>query len=133
MSVPARQSDGKKIILLVEDDFDVRDVTNFILCQMGFEVLEAGLGADALQILESDAHIDLLLTDIGLPGGMNGAELAQVALQCRPNLPILLVSAYDDDSLRQFGATSIHATVLRKPYLQEDLEREIAKTLQGNP
>ena len=45
MSVPARQSDGKKIVLLVEDDFDVRDVTNFILCQMGFEVLEAGLGA----------------------------------------------------------------------------------------
>lgn len=112
---------------------DVRDVTNFILCQIGFEVIEAASGAEAMKFLELETPIDLLLTDVGLPGGMNGTELVQKALQRRPDLPVLIVSAYDDDSLKQFGATRINATMLRKPYLQEDLEKEISKLLQGKP
>lgn len=133
MTQPQQQKNGKKTILLVEDDFDVREVTSFILCQMGFEVIEAGSGAEALKFLESESPIDMLLTDVGLPGGMNGAELVQEALQCRPELPVLIVSAYDDDSLKQFGAAKVNATVLRKPYFQEDLEKEIAKLLPDNP
>lgn len=131
MAQPQQPKNGKKIILLVEDDFDVRDVTTFILCQMGFEVIEAASGPEALKFFESETPIDLLLTDVGLPGGMNGAELAQEALRRRPDLPVLIVSAYDDDSLEQFGAAKVNATVLRKPYLQEDLEKEIAKIFQG--
>ena len=131
MGEESTQLGENKTILLVEDDFDVRDVTNFILRQMGFEVIEVGTGAEALKVIESDVAIDMLLSDIGLPGGMNGAELVQQALVSRPTLPALLVSAYDDDSLLQFGATNVNATVLRKPYLQEDLQREIEKTLTG--
>ena len=131
MAQPQKQNNGKKIILLVEDDIDVRDVTRFILSQMGFEVIEATSGSEALNFLESDSPIDLLLTDVGLPGGMNGVELVQEAVQCRPDLPVLIISAYDDDSLKQFGATRLNATVLRKPYLQEELEEEIAKMIQG--
>ena len=129
MSRETSNSPAKKTILLVEDDHDVREVTSFILSQIGFEVLEVPGGTDALKILDSGSHVDLLLTDVGLPGGMNGAELARVISQQKPDLPILLVSAYDDDSLREFGATSVNASVLRKPYEQEELEREIAKTL----
>lgn len=128
-NAPESAESGNRV-LLVEDDDDVRDVTNFILSQMGFEVLEVGKGNEALQILESSIQIDLLLSDIGLPGGMNGVELALKARQTRPSLPVLLVSAYDEESLEQFGATEVNATILRKPYLQEDLELEIGKALQ---
>lgn len=131
MSHESSPQSDKKTVLLVEDDFDVRDVTNFILRQMGFEVIEVGTGAEALKIVESDAQIEILLSDIGLPGGMNGVELVQLAVGYRPGLPVLLVSAYDDDSLRRFGAGDVEASVLRKPYLQEELESEIARILNS--
>lgn len=129
MSDKSQHGGDKKTVLLVEDDEQVRSVTKFILTQLGYDVLEARGGPEALNMLEKGSHVDMILTDVGLPDGINGAELAKRVRKYRPGLPTLLVPAYDDDSLEEFGTGSVDASLLRKPYLKEDLEREIARVL----
>jgi CheY-like chemotaxis protein len=129
MSDNTQQGGGRKTILLVEDDEQVRSVTRFILTQLGYDVLEAQGGPEALDMLEKGSRVDMLLTDVGLPDGINGAELVKRVRKYQPGLPTLLVSAYDDETLEEFGTNTVDASLLRKPYLKEELEREIARVL----
>ncbi len=82
------------VVLLVEDEPDVRMVVREILADLGCTVLEAETGRAGLSIAESAARIDLLLTDVGLPGGMNGRQLADAARQRRPDLKVLFITGY---------------------------------------
>ena len=116
-------------ILLVDDDGDVREVTATLLEEAGYHVLQAGSGGAGLELLDSGAGFDLLLVDFAMPG-MNGAELARLAVQRRPGLPVLFVTGYADiDALAAAG----EARVIRKPFQVQELVARVRAALEQVP
>ena len=114
-------------VLIVEDESDLMDVASELFRSMGYEVITASNGTDALDILERKAHIDILFTDVMMPNGMNGIELARFAAQRYPAMKVILASGYTLPSLRaQYGDID-KFTFMSKPYRLSDL----AKKLRG--
>jgi CheY-like chemotaxis protein len=118
-------------ILLVEDDSSVGEMVEAMLADLGHEVLRAEAAAPALTILESRERIDLLLTDLIMPGGMNGVELAHAAVALRPGLPVILTSGYTGDTLG--AAAEAPWPLLPKPYPSESLAALIEAVLGKAP
>ena len=117
-----------KAILVAEDEEDVRLVVSEALAAAGFMVLNAESGPEALRILEANPGIDLLFTDIRMPGGMDGFELAHRAKQMRPDLRVVYTSGYVKEL--PWGEHGIgHGPMLRKPYRNRDLVAEVNRTL----
>jgi CheY-like chemotaxis protein len=112
-------------VLLVDDDDAVRNVGAAMLEEMGFEVTSAASGAEALEVLKSNAFA-LLLTDVAMPG-MSGVELAHAVRERYPDLPILFASGYAD--LQVFGEQLSDETVLKKPYRLADLAARVESSL----
>jgi PAS domain S-box-containing protein len=113
--------DGSETILVVEDDSDVRQIAVNHLAEQGYQVIEAADGPDALQQLQDHENIDVLFTDVMLPSGISGTELASSALRLRPGLKLLFCSGNAKiDVARDFGADSDYI-FLPKPYLGGDL------------
>jgi len=113
-------------VLLVDDDSAVREVTAGILQDLGYHVVEAGSGGAALDMLDNQSRIDLLLVDFAMPG-MNGAEVAREVHARRPDLPILFVTGYaDTEALAAAGDDGI----LRKPFVQKDLAAKLRSVLR---
>jgi CheY-like chemotaxis protein len=104
-------------VLLVEDDAGVRAVTASLLRERQFSVIEADSGARALEIIDREPEIDLLFTDVVMPGGMDGFQLGKLARERRINLPVLYATGY----AASFSASEQHADVLAKPYREKDL------------
>src|SRR5215469_1295199 len=117
---------SKHTVLVVEDDPDVRNITVARLGEFGHHVLEAENAKAALDILGRGDAVDLLFTDIAMPGGMNGLELARRALQLRPGIGVLFVSGYTSSAHTE-GSTP--GEFLQKPYRQEDLGRALHRAL----
>ena len=116
-------------VLVVDDDSAVREVTAEILGELGYRVIEAGSGGDALHLLEHEDRIDVMLVDFAMPG-MNGAEVAREARARRPEVPILFVTGYADTAaLEQAGEGGI----LRKPYLERELAAKLRAVLRASP
>ncbi len=116
-------------ILVVEDNPDVRRVAVGQLSQMGYTVVEADSGPAAVDILSADQPVDLVFTDIIMPGGMTGIELAKEAPKIRPGVKVLLTSGFAEASVT--GARPEDMPLLSKPYRQQDLARKIHDVLQG--
>ena len=117
-----------KAILVAEGEEDVRLVVSEALAAAGFMVLNAESGPEALRILEANPGIDLLFTDIRMPGGMDGFELAHRAKQMRPELRIVYTTGYVKEL--PWGEHGIgHGPMLRKPYRNRDLVAEVNRTL----
>jgi CheY-like chemotaxis protein len=93
-STAASPADVGKTVLLVEDEPDVREMTAEHLRDLGYRVLEAEEGAAALRLVQAGAHLDLLVSDVGLPGGMNGRQLADLVRERLPGLPVILITGY---------------------------------------
>jgi PAS domain S-box-containing protein len=110
-----------RTILLVEDDAGVRAVTAAMLKELQFTVIEADNGARALDIVDREADIDLLFTDIVMPGGMNGFELGRLARERRPHLPVLYATGYS----ASYAAPEKGADMLAKPYREADLRSKL--------
>ena len=106
-------------VLLVEDDKDVRSATVRLLASFGCDVVEAESAAPALEILKGDVLIDLLLSDVVLPGGINGFEMATEATRLRPNLKVILASGYPETSWRKTRDADFF--LLAKPYSKSTL------------
>jgi CheY-like chemotaxis protein len=119
------RSSSEAVILLVDDDSAVRDVTSSLLHDLGYDVLEAGSGGAALELLERGRRIDLMLIDFAMPG-MNGAEIARVARSTRPGMPILFVTGYAD---RAALAGVDEAHIIGKPYLDDELTTKVRLAL----
>ncbi|MGA9824138.1 MAG: ATP-binding protein [Methylocystis sp.] len=109
--------------LLVEDQTEVRSQIADALNEIGYTVMEAGDGTTGLKLLESDEPLDLLITDVGLPG-LSGLELAEAALASRPDLPILLITGYVGKSL-ETSRLAPHMEVLRKPFTLDELAARV--------
>lgn len=107
-------------ILLVEDSEDVRQVTEDYLSSLGYTVLSAQSGEEALQLLDRHGKVDLLFTDVIMPGGMNGLVLVERVRQRLPNLPVLLATGYMDELANQ-NVRDASMNVLSKPYRRNEL------------
>ncbi|WP_062204382.1 hybrid sensor histidine kinase/response regulator [Demequina salsinemoris] len=118
---------GEGTVLLVEDDALVRGYTSRRLVDLGYDVLEASDGRAALDILDSHHDIDLLLTDVVMPGGMSGTDLAREAREARPGLPVLCVSGYTEQVLAADGRLDPESELLTKPYTIHELASRVSR------
>jgi PAS domain S-box-containing protein len=112
-------------ILVVEDDADVRNYSCETLRELGYSVLEAENGRVALRLLESDLDIQLLFTDIGLPGGMNGRQLSQEARKRRPGLKVLFTTGYARNAIVHEGRLDPGVELITKPFTQAALAAKL--------
>ncbi len=120
-------------ILLVEDEASVRQMAVQSLSRFGYQVLIAADGPTALEILDRGSRIDLLFTDLIMPGGTNGTELAGAARLRRPGLKILFTSGYTEPALASQMLQIDGAALLSKPYRIADLARKVRETLDRAP
>jgi CheY-like chemotaxis protein len=120
---------GTETVLVVEDDPFVRSYSIKSVESLGFSVISAVDGNDALQKLRAENPVDILFTDIVMPGGINGWELADLARQLRPGLPVLLTSGYALETLVKHGRLRAGAVVLTKPYRKVDLARRLREVI----
>ncbi|MGS4947213.1 ATP-binding protein [Meridianimarinicoccus sp. RP-17] len=122
-------SGGLETILVVEDDEQVREHVCANLLGLGYKVVEAENGPQAIEILEQTRDLDLLFTDVVLSGGMNGRELADMAKALRPGLKILFTSGYAEDTIVHHGRLDPDVELLSKPYRRAKLAEKIRKVL----
>ena len=116
---------GSETILIVDDEVDLLQLAGHYLSALGYQTHLAGNTQQALAILERDEQIDLLFSDVVMPGGMNGYELAQQATQQRPGLKVLLTSGFTSKTIAHNGLARFSAHLLSKPYRKADLARQI--------
>ena len=119
---------GSETILIAEDNELVRTYTGELLRKLGYRVIEAESGAEAVTLLTQHPDIDVLFSDMMMPGGMSGADLARQAREMRPGLKILLTSGYVDNGAAP-SATVGGIRILRKPYRGEDLAQALREVL----
>jgi PAS domain S-box-containing protein len=128
---PAAAVPGTKgeTVLVVEDNWRVRRITSKRLTDLGYVVLEAENGKAALEVFETGQSIDLLFTDILMPGGMTGGDLAREARHLRPGIRILFTSGYPSEAAVKRGLLDKGAELLSKPYSKTELIGSIRKAL----
>ncbi|MFN4281726.1 MAG: PAS domain S-box protein [Alphaproteobacteria bacterium] len=119
---------GHETVLIAEDNDLVRTYTAELLRKLGYVALEAASGAEALALLERHPGVDVLFSDLMMPGGMTGVELARRARAMRPGLKTLLTSGYVE-SAASSGATAEGIRILRKPYQGQELAKALRETL----
>jgi CheY-like chemotaxis protein len=120
---------GKETILLVDDEIDLRELSEEMLVNLGYKVLTAGSGSQAMALLTEEARIDLLISDVIMPGGINGYELAEQATNNNPALKVLLISGYTENIATSESQNKFNYNLLPKPYRQVDLAQKVRKEL----
>jgi PAS domain S-box-containing protein len=125
------RSIGLETILLVEDDEALRNYGIQVLEELGYRVLDADSGAAALAVLDGDQHIDLLLTDIVMPGGVNGRQLADQAARRRPGLKVLFMTGYAPNEIVNQGRLDAQAHLIGKPFSFEELSAKVRECLNA--
>ena len=117
-------------VLIVDDEPTVRLLVTDALADLGYACLEAGDGASGLKLLEGDAPIDLLITDIGLPGGLNGRQVADAARRLRPDLKVLFITGYAENAVFNHGHIAPGMELLTKPFAIEELAARVQRLLR---
>ena len=117
-------------ILVVEDDEALRSYTTEILVELGYRVLAAHDGARALQVLDGNP-IDLLFTDVVMPGGMNGRQLADEAMRRRPGLKVLFTTGYTRNAIVHHGRLDAGVHMIGKPFSFSELGAKVRTLLDG--
>jgi len=125
-------SSGKgETVLVVEDDGDVRAHSAGILRELGYSVLEAPDGSTALRILDDRRDIELLFTDVGLGGGLDGRRLGDEARRRHPALKVLFTSGYARDAIVHQGQLDPGVALLVKPFAYAALAKRIRQIMDG--
>jgi CheY-like chemotaxis protein len=117
-------------VLVVEDDDRLRKLTVTRLQNMGYRVREASNGVHALEALRNDADVDLVFTDLVMPGGMSGIDLVREVGAHYPSCRVLLTSGYAEELVSSSGIEENFVRLLRKPYRQSDLAAAIRAALE---
>ncbi len=120
------QSGAGETVLVVDDEPSIRLLVREVLEELGYKVLQAENGSSGLQILESSIRVDLLVTDVGLPGGMNGRQLADIARVGRPELKILFITGYAETTVLSADHLKPGVHILTKPFSMETLGSRVA-------
>ncbi|MDP3537900.1 MAG: PAS-domain containing protein [Azonexus sp.] len=120
---------GGELVLLAEDDPNVRRVVRQQLIDLGYPVIEAENGVQALEMIEQIPDIAIVVSDVIMPGGINGRQLAEQVLLGYPHMRIVLMSGYADDDE---GEAASDLPVLAKPFVRQDLARALQRATKGN-
>ncbi len=125
------RSEQGETVLIVDDEPTVRMLIADILDDLGYVSIEAADSAAGLKVLQSDVRIDLLVSDVGLPGGMNGRQMADAARVARPDLKILFITGYAENALLGKGKLAPGMAVLTKPFAVEDMAARIRSMIEA--
>ncbi|MBW4656911.1 MAG: PAS domain-containing protein [Kaiparowitsia implicata GSE-PSE-MK54-09C] len=128
--VPVDVGDGETV-LVIDDEATVRMLVVEVLEEAGYKALEAEDGPSGLKILQSDARIDLLITDVGLPGGLNGRQVADAARRGRPELKVLFITGYAENAAVGNGYLDAGMAVVTKPFTLAELGSRISEMIDG--
>ncbi|GGA57920.1 hypothetical protein GCM10011395_30360 [Sphingomonas psychrolutea] len=116
-------------VLVVDDEPGVRMLVTEVLGELGYATLEAETGAEALELLAAAARIDLLITDVGLPGGMNGRQVADAARVARAGLPVLFITGFAENAVVGDGPLEPGMALIAKPFAMETLAARVREML----
>jgi CheY-like chemotaxis protein len=120
---------GDESILIVEDDALVREYVVTQISRFGYRTMAAGNAAEALALIDGPERFDLLFTDVIIPGGLNGRQLATEALKRRPDLKVLYTSGYTENAIVHHGRLDSGVLLLAKPYRKTELARMLRTAL----
>ena len=126
-----RAEDGQTV-MVVDDEPTVRMLVTEVLEDLGYTAIEAADGAAGLKVLQSDVRVDLLVTDVGLPGGMNGRQVADAARVVRPELKVLFITGYAESAVLSHGHLDPGMHVLTKPFGMEALATRIKELIDAS-
>ncbi|KQW66904.1 PAS domain-containing sensor histidine kinase [Phenylobacterium sp. Root77] len=126
---PPRSSKGETV-LVVDDEPTVRMLIADTLSELGYQAIEVADAASGLKVLGSDAEIDLLITDVGLPGGMNGKQMADIARNKRPTLKVLFITGYAENAALSNGRLDPGMHVMSKPFPMDKLASRIRTIIE---
>jgi signal transduction histidine kinase len=129
-SLVERAGDAETI-LVVEDNDDVREYARSVLTELGYTVREVSNAREALSIIESGEPIDLLFTDVVLPGGISGRELRDEVARIRPNLPVVFTTGYTPNAIVHHGRLDAGVNLISKPYTRRDLAAKLSQVLRS--
>ena len=121
-----------EVVLVLEDEPTVRELVCEILRDLGYRVLQANDGPSGLLLLQSSLEIDLLITDVGLPG-LNGRQVADAARTHRPNLKVLFMTGYAENAAIASGFLDPGMAIITKPFAVETLATRIREILAPDP
>ena len=127
--ISATAEGGHEVVLIVEDDSLVRRYVTTQIDSLGYTTLEAANAAEALHIIDTSGNIDLLFTDVIMPGFMNGRQLVDEALKRRPGLKTLFTSGYTENAIVHHGRLDSGVLLLAKPYRKSELARMLRTAL----
>jgi len=127
----APRAEQGETVLVVDDEPTVRMLVTEVLEDLGYMAIEAADGPAGLRVLQSDARIDLLVTDVGLPGGMNGRQVADAGRAVRPELKVLFITGYAENAVLSHGHLDPGMHVLTKPFAMEALASRIKELIAG--
>ena len=118
-------------VLVVDDEPAIRMLIGEVLEDIGYATIEAETGPEGLKQLQSDARIDLVISDIGLPGGMNGRQMIDAARQARPDLKVLFITGYAENAVIGNGILGPREHILTKPFTLADLGDKVRAIIEG--
>jgi CheY-like chemotaxis protein len=119
-------------VLIVDDEPTVRMLVADVLQELGYTVLEAYDGASGLKILQSGVRLDLVITDVGLPGGLNGRQMADAARETRPDLKILFITGYAENAVVGNGYLAPGMQIMTKPFVVEALDSRVKDLMRSS-
>ena len=129
---PGAQATGEgEVVLVIDDEPTVRMLVAEVLAELGYAVIEAPDGPAGLKVLDSNARIDLLITDVGLPGGMNGRQVADAARVGRPDLKVLFINGYAENAVIGTGRLAEGMYVVTKPFQMDMLAHRIREIIEA--
>ena len=128
----APRAEAGETVLVVEDEPVIRDLVVEVLQELGYRALEAADGLAGLKVLQSRERVDLLVTDVGLPG-LNGRQLADHARTTRPGLKVLFVTGYAENATVANGFLEPGMEMITKPFAIETLASRIKAIIQAEP
>ncbi len=128
---PSPRAEPRETILMVEDNEGVRDYAADVLQDLGYTVLEAADAPAAMRLIRDTPHIDLLFTDVVLPGGLDGRSLANEVRLKYPGLPVLYTTGYTRNAIVHQGRLDADVQLLGKPYTAQDLAKKVRDMLDG--
>jgi CheY-like chemotaxis protein len=124
-TVPPLRAEQGETVLIVDDEPTIRMLVADVLEEFGYHAIEAPDGTSGLRIMQSDVRIDLLVTDVGLPGGMNGRQMADAGRVMRPDLKVLFITGYAENAVVGNGHLDPGMEVLTKPFVMATLGKRI--------
>ncbi|GMA77859.1 hypothetical protein GCM10025880_42760 [Methylorubrum aminovorans] len=127
----APRAEPGETVLVVDDEPSVRMLVAEVLEDLGYAAIEAADGPSGLKVLQSDTRVDLLITDVGLPGGMNGRQVADAARVTRPGLKVLFITGYAENAVVGNGYLEPGMQVLTKPFVMEALASRIRDMIEA--